>query len=63
MQNGNENIFKRKGKARFPIQTQFANLPQSELVISAVADIAQEELLTRFTKKLNGYIEKRESAA
>lgn len=63
MQNGNENIFKRKGKARFPIQAQFANLPQSETITAAVADIAQEELMTRFTKKLNAYIEKRESAA
>lgn len=63
MQNGNENIFKRKGKARFPIQSQFANLPQSETITAAVADIAKEELLTRFSKKLNAYIEKRESAA
>ena len=63
MQNGNENIFKRKGKARFPIESQVARLPQSETITQAVADIAQQELLTRFNKKLNAYIEKRESAA
>ena len=63
MQNGNENIFKRKGKSRLPIESQFAKLPQSETITAAVADIAEQELLTRFTKKLNGYIEKRESAA
>lgn len=63
MRNGNESIFKRKGKARFPIEAQVAKLPQSETITSAVADIAEQELLTRFSKKISAYIEKRESAA
>lgn len=63
MQNGNENIFKRKGSKRLPIQSQFANLPQSETITEAVADLAEQELLTRFSAKLNAYIQRRESAA
>lgn len=60
---GSENIFKRKGKSRFPVVAQTAQLPQSESTTADIAVIAEQELLTRFTKKLNGYIEKRESAA
>lgn len=63
MQNGNENIFKRKGKARFPIQSQTAQLPQAIPITEDVAQLSEQELLTRFTQKLNGYIQNRESAA
>lgn len=63
MRNGKESIFKRKGRARFPIQEQFVKLPQADQITSDVKEQAQQELITRFTAKLRGYIEKRESAA
>jgi hypothetical protein len=56
-------IWKRRGKDRFPVTEAKVNLINSERITAAVADIAEEELITRFTKKLNAYIEKRESAA
>jgi len=63
MRNGNTSIFARKGKSRLPIQAQTAKLPSAESMTATVAQEAQQELLSRFNKKLNAYIEKRESAA
>lgn len=63
MRNGKESIFKRKGRSRLPIQEQFVNLPQAQQITEEVRELAQQELKTRFTNKLRGYIERRESAA
>jgi hypothetical protein len=61
--NAPENIFKRKGKSRFPVVTQIVELQQATEITADVSVLAEQELLTRFSKKLNAYIEKRESAA
>lgn len=60
---GAENIFKRKGKSRFPVLTQYVDLPQAIEITAEVASLAEQELLTRFSKKIDAYIQKRESAA
>lgn len=67
---GAENIFKRggyyinsKGKRRQSLVGQYAELPEAIEITAEVASLSEQELLTRFSKKLNAYIEKRESAA
>lgn len=62
MLNGKESIFKRKGRSRLPIQEQFVKLPQAEQITEEVRELSEQELQTRFTNKLRGYIERRESA-
>lgn len=61
--NNKVSIFKRKGRSRLPIQEQFVKLPQADQITQEVHALAETELLTRFTAKLRGYIERRESAA
>lgn len=60
---GLPNMFKRVGQARFPIATQFVELPQAIPITEDVAELSKQELFTRFSAKINAYIEKRESAA
>lgn len=62
MRSGHTGIFKRVRKARLPIKEQFIKLPQAESIMREVSEVAERELLTRFTQKLEGYIERRESA-
>ena len=56
-------IWKRRGKDRFPVTEAKVNLINAERTTVDVAVLAEEELITRFSNKLRGYIERRESAA
>lgn len=77
MQSGHVGIFQRIGGRRvtreaadghrinseLPIKEQFINVPAVNGIMNQVREAAQEELQTRFSNKLRGYIERRESAA
>jgi hypothetical protein len=72
---GSSNIFVRSsslrsyedknGKLRYmhPLMTEYVYLPHSIEISADVSELAQQELMTRFSTKLWGYIERRESAA
>lgn len=62
---GAPNLFKRLGKSRHPIVTQYVVLDENKSlsITQDVSNLAEQELQTRFSNKLRGYIERRESAA
>lgn len=53
---GLESIFTRIGKSRLPIKEEVIKLPQTDVIVKEVADIAEGEVTKRFSEKLNGYL-------
>jgi hypothetical protein len=50
---GLQSIFKRRGRARLPIDEQKVSIPQTEAIAESVAGEAERELLRRFRAKFS----------